>query len=318
VSAQFAGSLLQLLRCPACRSTLVLSDSGLSCIGGGHAFPVVNGVPVLIDEEVLASNPQYAHQRGYFDAEFAGYGDYRLENWRVSYLERLTAADALGGTGAPLIDVGVGGSGYTVIEAARAGRHAVGCDLSVEALMAASRFAREEGVFDRTLFVCCSAELLPFASASFDVALAIAVIEHVPDDAAALAEMARVLRAGGRAWITVPHALRHMSPVFRLPNVLHDRRLGHLRRYDASDLREACDGVGLLATDTQFTGHPIKVLQLAAGTRPSQRWLNAAWWWCERRDLARAKRRRGSMQLSLALRRSSSEPDIDDDASGGE
>src|SRR5439155_8529259 len=133
-------------------------------------------------------------------------------------------------------DVGVGGSGYTVIEAARAGHPAVGCDLSFEGLLAARSFAIAEGVEDRTLWICCSAEKLPLAPASFASALAIAVIEHVPDDLAALDEMARVLRPEGRAWVTVPHALRNISPIFRAPNRRHDRRLGHLRRYEAEAL----------------------------------------------------------------------------------
>jgi SAM-dependent methyltransferase len=211
----------------------------------------------------------------------------------VSYLRRVQAA-GLQGT---LVDVGVGGSGYTVIEAARGGRAAVGCDLSLEGLLAAKRFAAAEGVSDRTLWVCCSAEKLPLASSSFDSAVAIAVIEHVPDDAAALRELARVLRPGGRAWVTVPHALRHISAPFRVPNRWHDRRLGHLRRYDAEGLIDLAGRFGLEAAEVQFTGHPIKVLQLAA-TR-----LDPLWWWCERRDLSRSHERRGSMQLSVAFAR---------------
>lgn len=148
----------------------------------------------------------------------------------------------------------------------------------------------------RTLWVCCSAENLPLASGSVGSALAIAVLEHVPDDGAALRELARVLRAGGRAWVTVPHALRHISPVFRRANRRHDRRLGHLRRYEAETLVRAGSEVGLEPVEIQFTGHAIKVLQLAVG-RLSDRF----WWWCERRDRRRSNVRRGSMQLSVAF-----------------
>jgi hypothetical protein len=48
----------------------------------------------------------------------------------------------------------------------------------------------------------------------------------------------------------------------------------------------------------QFTGHPVKVLQLLVH-EGSDRF----WWWCERRDLARAHMRRGSMQLSVVFTR---------------
>lgn len=293
---------MALLRCPSCDASVREDSDVVVCEGEGHRFPLVGGVPVLVTESDL-EDAQYAHQREYFDAEFAGYHEYRLEPWRQSYIRRLRAADALGGPGAPLIDVAVGGSGYTVIEAARDGRPAVGCDLSLPGMIAARRHAEGQGVADRTLFVCCSAESLPFASGSFDVGLAIAVIEHVPDDGAALSELARVLRPGARAVITVPHALRHFSPVFWLPNWLHDRRLGHLRRYSADTLGADCHRAGLAPVETQFTGHAVKALQIATTGRLPERVADRFWWWCERQDLARMRRRRGSMQLSVVLRR---------------
>jgi SAM-dependent methyltransferase len=45
---------------------------------------------------------------------------------------------------------------------------------------------------------------LPFATASFDCALCTEVLEHVPDDRLAVAELARVLRAGSILLVTVP------------------------------------------------------------------------------------------------------------------
>jgi len=301
-SAAPRAALLALLRCPRCRADLREEGEELVCAVDDHRYPVVDGVPVLVDAAEL-DDDQYAQQRTYFDAEFAGYTRYHLEPWRRSYIDRLRDADALGGGGAPLIDVAVGGSGYTVIEAARAGRPAVGCDLSLEGMRAARRHAEAEGVADRTLWVCCSADALPFADAVFDVGLAIAIIEHVPDDGAALRELARVLRPGARAFVTVPHALRHFSPVFWLPNWLHDRRLGHLRRYGAEDLGEACRRAGLVPVEAQFTGHAVKALQIALTGRLPAAVDERVWWWCERRDLRRMRRRRGSMQLSVVARR---------------
>jgi SAM-dependent methyltransferase len=120
------------------------------------------------------------------------------------------------------------------------------------------------------------------------------VLEHVPDDAAALRELARVLAPGGRAWVTVPHALHHVPRLLRGVNRRHDRKLGHLRRYEAEDLRTP----GLETLEIQYTGHAVKLLQVAAP------WAgDRLWWWGERRDMRRKDVRRGSMQLSVVFER---------------
>ena len=69
---------------------------------------------------------------------------------------------------------------------------------------------------------------LPFADASVAAAVSANLLEHVPDDERALAELRRVLRPGGRAVIVVPAS----------PGVYdyYDRFLGHERRYARGEL----------------------------------------------------------------------------------
>ncbi len=55
---------LELLRCPVCEERLALSLSAdrtrLNCVSGRHAFPIRDGIPILLADEaiVLDAAPQ--------------------------------------------------------------------------------------------------------------------------------------------------------------------------------------------------------------------------------------------------------------------
>ena len=79
---------------------------------------------------------------------------------------------------------------------------------------------------------------LSFKDDSFDLILCNHVIEHVPDDRSALKEMARILRPGGKAIITIPGDWkRHKTVYFK--DLRHN---GHYRDYgwDVLDLFNSC------------------------------------------------------------------------------
>jgi SAM-dependent methyltransferase len=76
-------------------------------------------------------------------------------------------------------------------------------------------------------FVLADACRLPFREA-FDAIGAFDVLEHIRDDGAVLAEMARALRPGGGLLLTVPQHPRLWSPA--------DQQAGHVRRYTRREL----------------------------------------------------------------------------------
>jgi SAM-dependent methyltransferase len=71
--------------------------------------------------------------------------------------------------------------------------------------------------------------LLPFADASFDGVVVVDMLEHVPDDAAFLAELARITRPGGRLVVNTPHLKRTALRRFREALGQTDEKHGHLR-----------------------------------------------------------------------------------------
>ena len=60
-------------------------------------------------------------------------------------------------------------------------------------------------------------EYLPFGGATFDLVIAWDVVEHVQDPALLLAELARVLRPGGRVLLTVINRFAFRDPHYHLP-----------------------------------------------------------------------------------------------------
>lgn len=117
---------------------------------------------------------------------------------RAEYLDLLGVQP-----GQRVLDVGCG-SGVVTRDMARrvapSGR-AVGVDPSGEFLTIARDLARADGLAGVAEFREGSALALPFGDAEFDVALAATVLAHVPGGDAAVAEMARVVRPGGRVGI---------------------------------------------------------------------------------------------------------------------
>jgi SAM-dependent methyltransferase len=78
---------------------------------------------------------------------------------------------------------------------------------------------------------------LPASHEQFDALLALDVIEHIDDDRAAVAGMARLLKPGGTAIVSVP-ALPELFSEF-------DSIQGHRRRYVPETLRAAFKDTGL-------------------------------------------------------------------------
>ena len=82
--------------------------------------------------------------------------------------------------------------------------------------------------FEPEQILSLSGEEIPLPAASLDYVTALDVLEHVPNDRAAVDGFARVLRPGGLAVVTVPASMALWSD--------WDVTLHHFRRYDRTGL----------------------------------------------------------------------------------
>jgi SAM-dependent methyltransferase len=101
--------------------------------------------------------------------------------------------------GEDVLDVACG-TGNAAIRAAQAGGRVVGVDLTPELLEAGRGIAAREGV--DVEWIEGDAEALPVEDAAFDVVLSVFGCMFAPRHAVVAAELARVLRPGGRLCIT--------------------------------------------------------------------------------------------------------------------
>ncbi len=115
------------------------------------------------------------------------------------------------------------------------------------------------------LTICAAGENLPYPANSFDLLLSHEVLEHVQDDAAAVREMVRVLRPGGRLVLFCPNRgypfethgiywrgkyhFGNIPLVNWLPRRWRDRLAPHVEVYTAGDLRRL------------FAGLPVKLVR---------------------------------------------------------
>lgn len=90
---------------------------------------------------------------------------------------------------------------------------------------------------------------LPYADNSFDVVLMSEILEHIPSDEAAIAEMARILKPGGIGAVTVPRYWPE-KVCWALSDAYHEVEGGHVRIYKASELADKLRAAGLEVTGT--------------------------------------------------------------------
>ncbi|HJR92395.1 MAG TPA: methyltransferase domain-containing protein [Acidimicrobiia bacterium] len=167
-----------------------------------------------------------------------------VNRWDSTHLDKVDRLLDLQ-PGEKVLEVGCGAGHLTNRLAAR-GVDVIGIDANPNA----SEIAGTDRV--RTM----RAEALDFADDAFDAIVSVHAIEHIPQLGAALGEMARVLRPGGRAMFIYPaepimgmYAIPTSVILYRNP--LRAREV-HCQKLWPSKLRRMVDPFGWIETHREF------------------------------------------------------------------
>ena len=167
-----------------------------------------------------------------------------VNRWDSTHLDKVDRLLDLQ-PGENVLEVGCGAGHLTNRLAAR-GVDVIGIDANPNA----SEIAGTDRV--RTM----RAEALEFADDAFDAIVSVHAIEHIPQLGAALGEMARVLRPGGRAMFIYPaepimgmYAIPTSVILYRNP--LRAREV-HCQKLWPSKLRRMVDPLGWIETHREF------------------------------------------------------------------
>ncbi len=238
---------LSAMRCPVCHEAVVLHGDRLKCISCDGAFPVVQGVPVVLNEsnsvfrtdEYLTGEEQHmaepapslkARIRSLIPkpslnlkgpANYARYAELIVK--QAAQPRVLVLGGRILGQGMEPI------SGNPKIE-----------------------LVETDVCFGPRTALICDAHDVPFADASFDGVIIQAVLEHVCDPFRVVEEIHRVLKPGGLIYAETPFMQQVHA---RAWDFTRFTELGHrrlFRRFEEID-RGACGGTGMaLAWSWQY------------------------------------------------------------------
>ncbi len=243
------------LICPACRADLRRDADAYHCAGCEKAYPVIDGVPVLInDANSVFAIDDFRSAPSYQGGTYGGVSDrkpglrglyrrfirfMRGVHVRPVHTDAETAVQRLldESEHPRILVIGAGDTSYAGADDNR------------------GEFVYTDVAFGNRTQYICDAHDLPFEDGSFDAVLAISVLEHVVDPYRVVSEIHRVLADDGVVYAVTPF----LQPVH---NGAHDftrfTYLGHRRLFRCFDDIESGMALGSWSSVAKIVAETLR------------------------------------------------------------
>ena len=206
--------LLDVIRCPVCRSGLAEVPEGFRCCGCDAVFAVEDGIPCMLDNRLpgiaakraeIEGWPAMAKAQGWYepDDDIDAHLPYLTRDlgwedrtWRANEHSFSLLLDRYVGPGMRVLEVGAA-KAWAAQHLVPRGVEYVATDILADPKIGLGRgvfYEERVGPFAR---VQADGEHLPFATGSFDLVYCVAALHHAIDLRRMVSEMARVTRRRG-------------------------------------------------------------------------------------------------------------------------
>lgn len=195
--------------CPTCKRGLELREDGLRCQVCAVTYPILDGIPDFVVEDLAENSNQSLRSIGKMDSSFRLDFAARIYEtwvypmvcnvfggWRSTSLKELACdiSDILGSAEGLILDAACGPATYGRRNASES-RIVCGIDASMSMLRRGVRYV-ERDCIPKVHFARAKVEALPFRAGLFDAAICAGSLNHFSDTVLALREISRTMKAG--------------------------------------------------------------------------------------------------------------------------
>ena len=183
-----------------------------------------------------------------FEESFAAGSFYNLQTQDSEHLKRILEFVKIS-EGMRILDLGTG-SGYLSFPIAKnnPGCDVIGLDIVNAALEANRARADDEGI-ENLSFVSYDGIDFPFEAGFFDLVVTRYALHHFPDIEHSIEEVSRVLKKGGRLFISDPCPNECDTERF-VDDYMRLKKDGHIKFYTKDEWTDICNRQGLIAVDS--------------------------------------------------------------------